>query len=63
MNALLIGLFVMMFATVLVLAFGLVAMARGGVVSEKYSNKLMVARVALQGSAIAVLGLIFYLGN
>ncbi len=34
------------------LALGLLAMARGGETSKKYSNKLMQARVILQGLAI-----------
>ncbi len=61
MNILLFALFALMFATAVALVVGLVFMARGGAVSEKYSNKLMVARVALQGGAILLLGLIFYL--
>jgi hypothetical protein len=47
-------------AVVLVLIFGLIAMARGGEFNRKYGNKLMRARVALQGLAI-VLFLLFVL--
>jgi hypothetical protein len=36
-------------------------MARGGDVNKKYSNKIMKARVILQGVAIVILGLIFLL--
>jgi hypothetical protein len=52
-----------MIATVVVLMVGVVFMARGGEVSQKYSNKLMVARVTLQGLAILILGILFYLGK
>jgi hypothetical protein len=45
-------------AVVLVLIFGLIAMARGGEFNRKYGNKLMRARVALQAAAI-VLFLLF----
>jgi hypothetical protein len=62
-NLLLIGMFVLMIATVVVLMIGVVLMARGGAVNEKFSNKLMVARVTLQGAAILILGLLFYLGK
>ncbi len=49
---LLIGL---MLATLVVLIIGIGLMARGGEANRKYGNKMMVARVALQGCAIAVL--------
>jgi len=45
-------------AVVIVLVLGLIAMARGGEFNRKYGNKLMRARVALQGLAI-VLFLLF----
>lgn len=48
---LLIGL---MLATVVVLVVGISLMARGGELNRKYGNKLMVARVTLQGIAIAL---------
>ena len=47
-------------SVMLVLIFGLIAMARGGELNRKYGNKLMRARVALQGLAI-VLFLLFVL--
>ena len=52
---LLIGL---MLATVAVLVSGIVLMARGGEANKKYGNKMMVARVALQGGALLVLVLL-----
>ncbi|HCP00297.1 MAG: hypothetical protein CL573_02770 [Alphaproteobacteria bacterium] len=39
-------------AVVFVLVLGLVAMARGGEFNRNYGNKLMRARVALQGLAV-----------
>jgi hypothetical protein len=50
----------LMLATVVVLIIGLVLMARGGKINEKYSNRLMVARVLLQASAILLLGLMYF---
>ena len=44
-------------ATVVVLFAGVVAMNRGGKFNARYGNKLMRARVILQGVAIALLTL------
>lgn len=55
---LLIGL---MGATLLVLIVGISLMARGGEANRKYGNKMMVARVALQAAALAVLALLLLL--
>ena len=52
---LLIGL---MLATALVLVIGIALMARGGEANRKYGNKMMVARVALQAAALAVLAVL-----
>lgn len=51
----------LMMATVLVLVIGIGLMARGGEPNQKYGNKLMVARVALQGAALMVLVLLLTL--
>jgi hypothetical protein len=51
----------LMMATVLVLVIGIGLMARGGEANEKYGNKMMVARVALQGAALSVLVLLLML--
>lgn len=53
--ALLIGL---MLATLAVLVGGIVLMARGGEANRRYGNRIMVARVALQGAAVALLVLL-----
>lgn len=42
-----------------VLAIGLFSMVKGGAFNEKYGNKLMQARVILQGAAILFLFLAF----
>ncbi len=46
-----------------VLAAGIVAMTRGGEFNRKYGNKLMQARVAMQGLAIALLLLLYLVGR
>jgi Hypoxia induced protein conserved region len=50
-------------ATVVVLVTGIVLMARGGEANVKYGNKLMVARVTLQGAALAVAVLLLMMKN
>lgn len=45
-------LFLAMGAVVLVLIIGLVGMVKGGEFNQKYGNKLMRARVLLQGVAL-----------
>lgn len=60
MKALSILLAIALAAVVIVLIFGLIAMARGGEFNRKYGNRLMRARVALQAAAI-VLFLLFVL--
>mgnify|MGYP001176266517 CR=1 FL=1 len=47
-------------AVVIVLLVGLIAMARGGEFNRKYGNKLMRARVALQGLAVILFLLIVF---
>ena len=54
-------LLIVLFAVACVLFAGVFMMARGGDVNRKYSNKIMKARVILQGVAIVILGLIFLL--
>ncbi len=46
-----------------VLCLGLYAMAKGGEFNEKYANKLMRLRVALQGLAIILLALSYFLSQ
>jgi len=51
-------LIVLMLTTAGVLVTGIVLMAKGGEANRKYGNKLMVARVALQGAALAMVVLL-----
>jgi hypothetical protein len=46
-----------------VLVAGVVLMGVGGKTNEKYSNKLMVARVWLQGLLVVMLALMFMTGG
>lgn len=46
-----------MLAVVLSLVLGIAVMAKGGETSKKYSNKLMQARVTLQGIALLLFAL------
>lgn len=48
----------LVFATLAVLVGGVLMMAFGGKLNEKYANKMMVARVTLQGLALLTLALI-----
>lgn len=48
-----------MFLTLASLAMGLFAMVKGGEFNQKYGNKLMRARVTMQGIALALFALAF----
>lgn len=49
-----ISMLLAMLAVVITLALGLIVMSKGGELNKKYGNKLMQARVTLQGLAIAL---------
>jgi hypothetical protein len=49
----------LLFAIVGVLLAGIILMARGGKANEKYGNKLMVARVTLQGLVLLLVAMLF----
>jgi hypothetical protein len=51
-------LFVLMGSVVLALASGLFVMVKGGSLNKKFSNKLMRARVLLQGIALVAFALL-----
>ena len=55
--------FILLFAIVAVLLAGVILMAIGGKANAKYGNKLMVARVALQGLVLLLLVLLFTMGK
>ena len=50
-----------MVGTLVVLGLGMFAMAKGGEFNKKYGNKFMQWRVYLQGLAIGLLALAYYL--
>lgn len=55
MSVLFVLLIILMLSVVGVLVLGLVSMIKGGEFNDKYGNKLMMARVTLQGLALLVL--------
>ena len=55
-----IALVVAMLAVLTVMGLGIFSMAKGGEFNKKYGNKLMQARVILQGVALALLALAYY---
>jgi hypothetical protein len=52
-----------MLMTLGVLVTGVALMMKGGAANKKYSNKLMVARVGLQGLTLLVIGVLFFIGK
>jgi len=61
MSGLTIIMFVFVLLTVIALGLGLFGMATGGEFNKKYANKLMSLRVLMQGIALGLLGLMFFL--
>ena len=59
-NILLILMIAFAFATLGVLFTGIVSMFRGGEFNRRYGNKLMRARVILQGITLVLLALLFF---
>lgn len=57
MNIFFVLMLVAMAAVLLSLVLGIFVMAKGGETSRKYSNKLMQARVTLQGIALLLFAL------
>ena len=55
-----IALALAMLSVLAVLGLGVFAMVRGGDFNRKHGNKLMQARVGLQGLALAMLALAYY---
>jgi len=49
-----------MLSVLTVLCLGLFAMVKGGDFNKKYGNRLMQARVGLQGLALGLLALAYY---
>ena len=55
------AIFIILFFVLLVLFIGIISMLRGGDFNKRWSNKLMRARVILQGVAIVLILLTAYL--
>lgn len=53
----------LMLATFGVLMAGIVLMGVGGSANARYGNRLMVARVSLQGLVLLMLALLFFIGK
>ena len=54
------ALIVAMLLVLAVLGMGIFSMTKGGEFNKKYGNKLMQARVVMQGVALALLALAYY---
>ena len=52
-----------MLSVTAVMGLGLFSMVKGGEFNKKYGNKLMQARVYLQGLTLALLALMFFLSQ
>ena len=53
--------YIVFFSVLLVLIIGIIAMLKGGDFNKRWGNKLMRARVALQGLAVILILLTAYL--
>jgi|CXWL01.1.fsa_nt_gi preprotein translocase subunit SecG len=53
-------LIILIFAVLAVLVAGVVLMGKGGKANFKYGNKLMMARVSLQGLVLVVLVMMYF---
>lgn len=61
MNSFLTVLIILSMLSVIgVLALGIISMIRGGEFNQRYGNKLMQARVILQGLTVALLALAYF---
>ncbi len=61
MNTFMLVCFILSVVSLLgVLALGIFSMAKGGEFNKKYGNKLMQARVMLQGSALVLLVIAYF---
>jgi uncharacterized membrane protein len=56
----LIAVIVCLIAATIVMGLGIFSMAKGGEFNKKYGNKIMQARVMIQGLAIAILALAYF---
>jgi len=58
-----ISILIALLSIVAVLVMGIISMVKGGEFNEKYGNRLMQARVALQALAIFLLVLSYFLSQ
>ena len=64
MNSVLPFIIIIAFLSVVgVLVIGVVSMVKGGEFNEKYGNRLMQARVALQGLTLLLLALAYFMAQ
>ena len=61
MNAMIIPIILASIAVLVVMGLGIFSMIKGGAFNEKYGNRLMQARVYLQGLVLLLLAIAFYL--
>ena len=52
-----------MFAVLAVMLLGMISMVKGGEFNKKYGNKIMQARVVLQGAALGLIALAFFMAQ
>jgi hypothetical protein len=52
-----------MLAVLIVMVLGIVSMVKGGEFNKKYGNKIMQARVILQGAALGLIALAFFISQ
>ncbi len=64
MNHLIVpAIIIAMLSVLAVMALGIFSMAKGGEFNKKYGNKIMQARVILQGAALGLIALAFLLAQ
>ena len=52
---------IFMIATMLMIVIGVLSMVKGGKISKKYSNKIMILRISFQATAIILLSILTFL--
>jgi len=63
MNILAVLLALALGAVIIILVFGIIAMSRGGKFNQKYGNKLMRWRVAIQALAVVLVLLFVFVAS
>lgn len=52
-----------MLSVLIVMVLGIISMVKGGEFNKKYGNKIMQARVILQGAALGLIALAFFMSQ